>query len=1063
MPAHRPISMAFSHTAAAGALAMALLLSCIAGAQEVPSLQQGTTLERSLSGGQSHAYRIPASAGQFLHVVVEQQGIDVEVTLLAPDGKRMAHMDSANGAWGPETIVAIADAGGEYRLQVACGNPQSGTAKYRLHLVAVREATAADRERVSVNGTFDHAMDLLAKGDAASLQEAAGAFAKAAAFYKASGLRYEEALTLYSLGLVSAQRGDFRRALDYYEQCLPMFRAMADKPMQGSTVNNMGGAFDVLGEPAKAAEAYARALPLLRTTGDRFTEAITLNNIGKLDADMGKWEEAGEYYQQAAAIFHASGDPDREAIALTNLGGISYLLGEPGKALNEFRQALALNRAAGNKRGQADTLVQMGNAYQKLGQAAEGIQAYEDALKITRSIGDRWREGRTLNGLGLAYSLRGDREKALEALQQSLKLLQGVNDRRGEALTLSVLGQVYAAIPQPEKAAEAYKQAVNILQEVGDRSHQATALLGLAQVERDRKQFTEARKHAEEALSLVEQVRSHAGGQEDRASYFATQQSTGEFYIDLLMRLHQQDPNAGHDVEAFNAAERARARSLLEMLAETRVDFRQGVDPKLLERERELSGLLNSRSQRLLMLRGPGADEKAAALKKEIAGIEGEYRQLELQIRKSSPVYSAIMQPQPLTLKEIQQQVLDPESMLLEYALGDQRSYLFAVTVDGFKTYALPPRNEIEKSVRQVHGLLTARTVSIRGETTQEKQRRLAQADLQFREASAALSQMVLASAAAAWGNRRLVIVADGALQLVPFAVLPVPGSITPLVVEHELVALPSASTVAELRKQVAGRRPAPEMVAVLADPVFSADDPRVVKSSAGAPPAAPRAQNKTETADASRILVHLANADSVALAAQLQVPRLPFTRQEANRIVELAGAKESLEALDFRASLDTIAGAPLGRYRYLHFATHGYLDSEHPELSSLVLSLVDQNGKAQDGFLRSQDIYNMKLGADLVVLSACQTGLGKEIRGEGIVGLPRGFMYAGAPSVIVSMWSVNDRATEELMAAFYKKLLKDHIRPSAALRQAQIDMYRSKKWSAPFYWGAFIQQGEWR
>jgi CHAT domain-containing protein len=206
-----------------------------------------------------------------------------------------------------------------------------------------------------------------------------------------------------------------------------------------------------------------------------------------------------------------------------------------------------------------------------------------------------------------------------------------------------------------------------------------------------------------------------------------------------------------------------------------------------------------------------------------------------------------------------------------------------------------------------------------------------------------------------------------------------------------------------------------------------------------------------------------LANADSAALAGQLQVPRLPFTRQEANRIVELAGVRESLEALDFRASLGTIASAPLGRYRYLHFATHGYLDSEHPELSSLVLSLVDQNGKPQDGFLRSQDIYNMKLGADLVVLSACQTGLGKEIRGEGIVGLTRGFMYAGAPSVIVSMWSVNDRATEELMAAFYKKLFKDHMRPSAALRQAQIEMYRSKKWSAPFYWGAFVQQGEWR
>ena len=280
--------------------------------------------------------------------------------------------------------------------------------------------------------------------------------------------------------------------------------------------------------------------------------------------------------------------------------------------------------------------------------------------------------------------------------------------------------------PILRKLTRSYLQSLELLQKVGDRSSSALALQGLAQVERDQGNLIDARKHAEEALTLVEQVRSKAGAQEDRASYFATQQSMGEFYIDLLMRMHKQDPNAGHDVEAFQAAERERARSLLEMLAEARVDIRQGVDPKLLQREHEIAGLLNSNAQRLLTLHGAGTEEKAAALKKEISDLERESQQLELAIRKSSPQYSAMTQPQPLTLKEIQQQVLDADTVLLEYALGEERSYLWVVSASGLKSYELPRRSEIEKSVREVVELLSARGTYVRSELPQQKKERIA-------------------------------------------------------------------------------------------------------------------------------------------------------------------------------------------------------------------------------------------------------------------------------------------------------------------------------------------------
>ena len=184
---------------------------------------------------------------------------------------------------------------------------------------------------------------------------------------------------------------------------------------------------------------------------------------------------------------------------------------------------------------------------------------------------------------------------------------------------------------------------------------------------------------------------------------------------------------------------------------------------------------------------------------------------------------------------------------------------------------------------------------------------------------------------------------------------------------------------------------------------------------------------------------------------------------EEASRLLALAPKDATFGALDFQANRATVLNADLSQYRYVHFATHGVLDSERPGLSSLLLSMVDAQGKPQNGFLRANDIYNLKLPAELVVLSACQTGLGKEIKGEGLVGLTRGFMYAGAARVVVSLWNVNDKATADLMTKFYQRMLKRGESPAAALRAAQVEMWRSPQWRSPYYWAAFTMQGEWR
>jgi CHAT domain-containing protein len=425
-----------------------------------------------------------------------------------------------------------------------------------------------------------------------------------------------------------------------------------------------------------------------------------------------------------------------------------------------------------------------------------------------------------------------------------------------------------------------------------------------------------------------------------------------------------------------------------------------------------------------------------------MSALEDEYQQVQAKIRKSSPQYAALTQPHPLGPKEIQEQ-LDPNSVLLEYALGEEHSYVWVVTTDSLRTYQLPKREEIEKIARQVSDSLVARSVFKSLETPAQRTARVAAADAEFQRASRELSRMILTPVAAEFGKRRVIVVADGALQYVPFAALSIAngGSYRPLVLTHEIVSLQSASAFALQRHNLENRKPAAKAVAVIADPVFSVADARLATR-----------------ASATRSIEHL----PAGAAGQFSIPRLPFTRAEAEQIVAIAPAASSMKALDFRANRSLATSGELSNYRYVHFATHGYVDTTRADLSAIVLSLVDREGKPLDGFLRVHDIYNHKLTAELVVLSACETGLGKDVRGEGLVGLTRAFMYAGARRLIVSLWNVNDKATAALMQRLYVEMLRSKKTPAAALRAAQIELMRTRQWQSPYYWAAFVMQGEW-
>jgi CHAT domain-containing protein len=753
------------------------------------------------------------------------------------------------------------------------------------------------------------------------------------------------------------------------------------------------------------------------------------------------------------------------------MAGIYDDLGEKEKALDYLKQALLLRHAGKNRKGEAATLNNLGRIYDELDEKQQALDYLRQAASLFHAIGDRAGEARAVSNIGLVYKALGRSQSALDHYTQALPLFRAVEDRWGEANTLMSIGAVYEDLVERQRAFDYYGQALPLFRDIGDRGGEANALGLLAHVERDRGNLREALVRIEAAIDIIESLRTKLASQELRASYFSTVQGYYELYIDVLMHMHKQQPSAGYDGKALEASERGRARSLLELLAEAGADIRQGVDPKLVEREHSLQNQLNARAQQQRqLLSSQYTAEQAKAIAKEIESLTTERQQIEAQIRQTSPRYAALTQPRPLTLREIQTQVLDANTLLLEYSLGPDHSYLWAVTSTSITSYELPRGEEIEAAAKQFYEMLNTPT-SIYAGADQKKALGLAVIDAQQQEmvkTAARLSQMLVGPVAEQLGQKRLVIVPDASLQYLPFAALPDPvlskqaaKSMQPLIVQHEIVSLPSISMVMTLRKEIAGRKPAPKELAVLADPVFYSDDERV-KRNPGQKNSNQQKASSVEDADLTALVERVAR-ETRARRDGDRLARLKGTRKEAEGILALVPPDKAKLALDFDASRALASRGELSQYRYVHFATHGLLDSGHPELSAIVLSLVDENGKPQDGYLRAHEIYNLNLPADMVVLSGCQTGLGKKVRGEGLVGLARGFMYAGAARVVMSLWSVDDEATAKLMVIFYRGMIKEGRRPAEALRAAQIEMLKQPHWQAPNYWAAFVLQGDWR
>lgn len=874
---------------------------------------------------------------------------------------------------------------------------------------------------------------------------------------QATANRPATARALNNLGDAHYNFGRLSLSLENYDKALSLWRELNDQHGQATALLSLGYTYSDLGEMKKAFDCFNQALAIWQSRGERRWQGITLTAMGRLYTRLGESQDALNLFNHAREIIEPIGDQVELGRILSGIAYVYFLLDEKRQALDYYGQALRLYKNTGYLVAQSDMLDAIGNVYYSIGAYENALEYLEQSLSLSIAMKNMRGRADALRGIGTVYESLGDRTKALYYYTRALPFYQNEKSLRWESVTLHEIGQIHEAWGQRQKALQYYNRALSLSRAAEYRFGEASTLYNIARVERNLGKLTEARIRIEAAVRTVESLRTKVIGQDLRNSYFASVRQLYEFYVDLLMQLHAQQPGLALDVAAFEVSERARARSLLESLTAARVGISQKVDPGLLEQERAVRQELNSKaSARRLLLSVEHTPQEAATVGKEVDDLSRQHRELEAQIRVASLDYTTLIQPQPSNLRTIQQLAVDDDALLLEYSLGEERSYLWAVTKSGIASYELPCRADVEALANQVRDSLTAPQF-VEGESFEQRQTRLNESETRYWQSASLLSKMLLGPAAAHLEKKQLIIVADGALQYIPFGALPDPQStddrLVPVMVGHQVTSQPSASTLVTLRNKIQSRHPASNMLAVLADPVFERDDSRLS--------AAKETIATNDAHEYGRAETYRALRDAGAVGDGQRIPRLFASRDEANAIMAVTSSKLSLKAIGFEANKALATGPELSRYRIIHFATHGVLDNESPELSGLVLSLFDKDGQPQDGFLRLNDVYNLDLPADLVVLSACNTALGKQIKGEGLIGLTRGFMYAGAARVMASLWKVDDEATAELIKHFYQEMLAEKKSPAEALRQAQITMWRQKRWRSPYFWAPFVLQGE--
>lgn len=992
-------------------------------------LDFGQTVEREITGGVRHTYKIRLLQNQFVRIEADQKNCDIILSLQSPDNLNIFEYKDDNYRNGAEVQTAGVLVAGEYELRIASFENSNQQGKYSIKISELRPATEKELSQTS-------------------------------------GIQIANKLFKTGTGSLTAEQ--LRQVTEQFEIALEKFRFAEDRKWEALILSAMGSSYTYFGNWRKAAELQRQSIDIGRGLGQAIDIVLLLTQLGNTYLHNNEPQKALDVLQEAAAAAVKLKDVINETRVLSLIGKTYEDTGDVVRAQTYYERALEKAETTSQDKFAAAALNDLGRTHVTLGETLKGVDYFQKSIELARRTKNRRLEAAALGSLGQSFFKLGDVTKAEECLTEGLKINRSLDNKIGEATILRMTGKINLELGKADEAIELLNQAETLERKVESPRNLAETLLLLAKADAKKENFDMAQAKMEEAIGLIEKVRSRMQTPDMRDSFSVNLQDFYSFYIEILMARHKLDPGKNFAVAALQANESARARGLLNLLAESNTDIRQGIDEKLLQKEAELRNLLSARLENLTkVLNGKTKPETAEILKNEVEQIRAEYENAQKQIRALSPRYAELTQPSTLSLNKIQTEVLDVDSVLLEYALGETKSFLWVVSKNEFRSFELPAAKVIDGIARRFYEALTARNKQVKFETPSEREGRILQADSDIKKFSGDLGRMILGPAASFIANKRLLVVADGALHYVPFAALSPGGGESKkqksklknkFVIEtNEIVSLPSASVLAVLRTETSGRKAAPKTLAVLADPIFNKDDERF-EVFANKNRLNQKPENKIELIALTKKQTRSAGDEGDGL----DLARLPFTRREADLITSVVPEGQKEKWLDFAANRQSATSPQLSNYRFVHFATHGFINDQNPELSGLVFSTIDETGKSQDGFLRVGDIYNLKLPSEMVVLSGCRTGLGKDIKGEGLVGLTRAFMYAGAKRVTVSLWDINDEATSELMSHFYREMFgaKKHS-PASALRQAQNTMINDKRWNNPYFWATFVLQGE--
>lgn len=848
-----------------------------------------------------------------------------------------------------------------------------------------------------------------------------------------------EALALSMLAEEAYTSGDLQLAQEHQTKAMQTCEALGEQKCQTRAAVALGYYLVNLSEPRKGISYFKRGLELAVRANDLQGQAQSLNAIGNIKLKVGEYQGALNAFNSARPLAERIGDRICLASIVGGMSGVYRYMGDTAQSLRLITESLNIFEEIDAKWGIAEAKLDQGRALKVMAQFKEADARFNEALKMFESFGMKRLQMQTVAELAAVQQMMGHPDKALAIYGKALSLSKAGQDQRHEAYILNSMGEVYSSNKDFAHALPLHQRALTLSKIAADTMEQMASLICMAQIHRDLGQLDVAKRTIEAAITLAESVRARVSSPNLRTSYLASWYRAYELGIDILMLLHARRPNEKFDEQAFVLSEKAKARSLQESVTDAQRRAQTNVEPGLLERERTLSEQLNAKAERQMKLLAAKQQVEAAKLEKEIETLTGEYDEVQDQIRATNPITAS----QSLSIKEVQDQVIDDDSLLLTFSLGEERSYLWLVTKTESSSYVLAGRKEIEKVAGELYKSVTAQQ-PLPGESANARYERRRAAGEVLPQQTTTLSEMLFGQLKGKLQGRRFLIVPDRSLQLIPFAALTNPETGETLVAQHDIMIEPSASALAVIKQAPALKYVPTRSVLIYADPVFESDDPRITRL----------AKNEKSSQQATSLRdVNLSNVDAI--------PRLFASGREADAIIATLPWKSGRKAVDFSASRESVLSDEIANYQILHFATHGAINSEHPELSGIVLSLFDEEGKSREGVLWLRDIYNLHIPAKLVVLSACSTGVGKDVRGEGPISLTRGFMYAGARSVVASLWKVDDEATAELMGHFYDGIFQKHLTPAAALRFAQLEMAKQPRWRSPYYWAGFVIQGQ--